>query len=104
MRNMLPAADASRGLHIRVVDAKGHATRAGAEVRAFAAGSTRLIGSRLVDSGSGYDAQNDIPVHFGVPAGVSRVDVQVIVPAGGKRTAIWQRGVAPGKTITIRTN
>ena len=104
MRNMLPAADASRGLHVRVVDAKGHATRAGAEVRAFAAGSTRLIGSRLVDSGSGYDAQNDIPVHFGVPAGVSRVDVQVIVPAGGKRTAIWQRGVAPGKTITIRTN
>ena len=104
MRNMLPAADASRGLHIRVVDAKGHATRAGAEVRAFAAGSTRLIGSRLVDSGSGYDAQNDMPVHFGVPAGVSRVDVQVIVPAGGKRTAIWQRGVAPGKTITIRTN
>ena len=104
MRNMLPAADASRGLHVRVVDAKGHATRAGAEVRAFAAGSTRLIGSRLVDSGSGYDAQNDMPVHFGVPAGVSRVDVQVIVPAGGKRTAIWQRGVAPGKTITIRTN
>jgi hypothetical protein len=104
MRNMLPAADASRGLHVRVVDAKGHATRAGAEVRAFAAGSTRLIGSRLVDSGSGYDAQNDMPVHIGVPSGVSRVDVQVIVPAGGKRTAIWQRGVAPGKTITIRTN
>ena len=104
MRNMLPAAAAARGLHVRVVDAKGHATRAGAEVRAFAAGSTRLIGSRLVDSGSGYDAQNDMPVHIGVPSGVSKVDVQVIVPAGGKRTAIWQRGVAPGKTITIRTN
>ena len=63
-----------------------------------------LLGARLVDSGSGYDAQNDMPVHFGVPAGVSRVDVQVIVPAGGKRIAIWQRGVAPGKTITVRTN
>jgi hypothetical protein len=35
---------------------------------------------------------------------VTRVDVQVIVPSGGKRTAIWQRGVAPGKTITIKTN
>jgi hypothetical protein len=104
MRNMLPAAAAARGLHVRVVDAKGHATRAGAEVRAFAAGTTRVIGSRLVDGGSGYDAQNDMPVHFGVPAGVSRVDVQVIVPAGGKRTAIWQRGVAPGKVITVRTN
>ena len=104
MRNMLPAADASRGLHVRVVDAKGRATRAGAEVRAFAAGTTRVIGSRLVDGGSGYDAQNDMPVHFGVPAGVSRVDVQVIVALGGKRTAIWQRGVAPGKVITVRTN
>ena len=104
MRNMLPAADASRGLQVRVVDAKGRATRAGAEVRAYAAGTMRVIGSRLVDSGSGYDAQNDMPVHIGVPSGVSRVDVQVIVPMGGKRTAIWQRGVAPGKVITVRTN
>ena len=104
MRNMLPAADAGRGLHVRVVDANGRAIRAGAEVRVFAAGSTRLIGARLVDSGSGYDAQNDMPVHVGVPPGVSRVDVQVMVPAGGKRVATWQRGVAPGKTITIRTN
>ena len=92
--------------HVRVVDAKGRATRAGAEVRVFAAGTTRLIGARLVDSGSGYDAQNDMPVHVGVPSGVSRVDVQVIVPAGGKRVPTWQRGVAIGKaqTITVRTN
>ena len=103
MRNLLPAAAAARGLHVRVVDAKGRATRAGAEVRLFAAGSTRAIASRLVDGGSGYDAQNDMPVHFGVPSGVSRVDVQVIAPFGGKRAAVWQRGVAPGKTITVRT-
>lgn len=104
MRNMLPAADAARGLHVRVVDGKGHATRAGAEVRVYAAGTTRLIGARLVDGGSGYDAQNDMPVHVGVPAGVARVDVQVIVPRHGTRIATWQRGVAPGKTITVRTN
>jgi hypothetical protein len=104
MRNLLPAADAARGLHVRVVDAKGRATRAGAEVRVYAAGSTRLVGARLVDGGSGYDAQNDMPVHVGVPAGVSRVDVQVIMPGGGKRVAVWQRGVAPGKTVTVRTN
>ena len=103
MRNMLPAAAASRGLHVRVLDSKGRATRAGAEVRIFAAGTTRVIGSQLVDGGSGYDAQNDMPVHFGVPEGVSRVDVQVIAPFGGRRTPIWQRGVAPGKTITVRT-
>ena len=104
MRNMLPAADAARGLHVRVVDGRGRAVRAGAEVRVFAAGSTRLIGSRLVDSGSGYDAQSDMPVHIGLPPGVARVDVQVIAPSGGKRAPAWQRGVAPGKTITVRTN
>ena len=104
MRNMLPAADAVRGLHVRVVDAKGRATRAGAEVRVYSAGTSRLVGARLVDGGSGYDAQNDMPVHVGVPSGVSRVDVQVIVPNGGARTPTWQRGVAPGQTITVRTN
>jgi hypothetical protein len=104
LRNMLPAADAARGLHIRVVDGQGRATRAGAEVRVFAAGSRRLLAARLVDSGSGYDSQNDLPVHAGVPAGVRRVDVQVIVPRQGARAVTWQRGVAPGRTITVRTN
>lgn len=103
MRNMLAAAEAGRGLHVKVVDAQGRSTRAGAEVRVFAAGTTRLVGARLVDSGSGYDAQSDVPVHVGVPAGVARVDVQVIVPRQGTRTATWQRGVAPGRTITVRT-
>jgi len=104
MRNLLPAADAGRGLHVRVLDAKGHATLAGAEVRVFAAGSARLVGARLVDSGSGYDAQNDMPVHFGIPAGIARVDVQVIVPRHGARRPVWQRGVSPGKTVTVRIN
>jgi hypothetical protein len=104
MRNMLAGADAARGLHVRVVDGKGRATRAGAEVRVFAAGTSRVIATRLVDAGSGYDSQNDLPVHVGVPAGVSRVDVQVIAPGGGRRVPVWQRGVSPGKTITVRTN
>jgi hypothetical protein len=101
---MLGAADAARGLHIEVVDGQGRSTRAGAEVRVYAAGTQRLIGARLVDSGSGYDAQSELPVHVGVPAGVSRVDVQVIVPRKGTRAPVWQRGVAPGRTITVRTN
>ncbi|HEX6217258.1 MAG TPA: CRTAC1 family protein [Vicinamibacterales bacterium] len=104
LRNMLAAPDAARGLHVKVVDAQGRSTRAGAEVRVYAAGTQRLLGARLVDSGSGYDAQSDLPVHIGVPAGVSRVDVQVIVPRKGTRTLVWQRGVAPGRTITVRTN
>lgn len=107
MRNMLAAGDAARSLQVRVVDGRGRAIRAGAEVRLYAAASSKiegLIGSRLIDSGSGYDSQNDMPVHFGVPSGVSKVDVQVIVPRRGMRTPIWQRGVALGRTITVRTN
>lgn len=103
LRNLLPASDAARGLQIKVVDGEGRSTRAGAEVRVYAAGTRRLIGARLVDSGSGYDAQSDVPVHVGVPAGVSRVDVQVIVPRNGTRAPVWQRGVSPGRLITVRT-
>ena len=104
LRNMLAAPDAARGLHVKVVDGQGRSTRAGAEVRVYAAGTRRLLGARLVDSGSGYDAQSDLPVHVGVPGGVSRVDVQVILPRKGMRTPVWQRGVTPGRTITVRTN
>lgn len=104
LRNTLPRADAARGLHVRVVDGRGRATRAGAEVRVFAAGTSRLVGARLVDSGSGYDAQSEMPVHVGVPGGVARVDVQVIMPRHGKRVPVWQRGARPGTTITVRAD
>lgn len=106
LRNDLPTADARRGLHVRVLDAAGHATLAGAEVRVFAAGTTRLAGARLVDAGSGYDAQSDMPVHIGVPGGVTRVDVQVIVPRDGHRRSVWRRGVDPaaqqGRPLELR--
>lgn len=106
LRNQLPAADARRGLHVRALDAAGRATLAGAEVRVFAAGAARLLGARLVDAGSGYDTQNDMPVHVGLPVGVKRVDVQLIVPRGGRRTPVWMRGVDPaawhGRALEIR--
>ncbi|MEZ5294408.1 MAG: FG-GAP-like repeat-containing protein, partial [Vicinamibacterales bacterium] len=106
LRNELPAADARRGLLVRAVDAAGRATLAGAEVRVFAAGSSRLLGARLVDAGSGYDAQSDLPVHAGVPAGVTRVDVQLIVPRGGSRRPVWSRGIdvaaQRGRPVVVR--
>jgi hypothetical protein len=76
LRNMLPAADARRSLQVRVQDARKHAHFAGAEVCVFEAGTTRRIGCRIVDSGSGYDSQNDMPVHIGLPT-AGRVDVVV---------------------------
>lgn len=105
LRNRLPPADARRSLAVRVLDGRGRATRAGAEVRLFAAGSRRLIGTRLVDSGSGYNAQNDIPVRFGLGA-VASVDVEVTMPRRGRRLVTRVDGVNPheyaGRALEIR--
>jgi hypothetical protein len=103
LRNELPGV-AGRALSVRVVDAKGIATRAGAEVRLFRAGTREVLGTRLVDTGSGYDAQNEMPVHFGLAEAV-RVDVEVIFPAGGSRNIVRARNVDPGKqrAITVRS-
>jgi hypothetical protein len=100
LRNLLPAAEARRSLQIRVVDGRGRATRAGAEVRVYAAGARRLRAARLVDSGSGYDAQSDMPVHVGLPV-EGRVDVEVTYPAAGRRLVTRTRGVDPRTSRVI---
>jgi hypothetical protein len=105
LRNSLPPDVARRGFQIHIVDHESRSIRAGTEVRVFAPGTTRLIGARIVDSGSGYDSQNDLPVHFGSLTRVSRVDLQVIIPRGGQRKPIWLRGIEVGGfPITVRTN
>lgn len=100
MRNMLAPTDAQRSVSIRVVNARGRATLAGAEVRLYAAGTRRLLGTRLVDSGSGYDAQNAIPVHFGLGEG-GRMDAEVIFPARGKRSITRLRNISTGRPVTV---
>jgi len=101
--NRLPPEVARRSLQVRVLDARGRATRAGAEVRVYAAGTRRLLATRLVDAGTGYDAQSDLPVHVGL-ASAGRVDIEVTWPAAGVRQVTRKRGVAPGLgTIEVRT-
>jgi hypothetical protein len=104
MRNLLTAGNARRSLRIRVVDARGCATRAGAEIRVYAAGTRRLLSARLVDSGSGYDAQNEMPVHVGLTGG-RRVDVTVTVPGAGRRAVTHRRGidVRSPQVVVVRT-
>jgi imidazolonepropionase-like amidohydrolase len=105
-RNVASPGSKGRSLFVRVVDSLGHATRAGSEVRVYAAGTRRLLGTRIVDSGSGYNAQNDMPVHFGIPGG-GRVDVEVIWPSRGSRVPVIKRGIDPaalkGKALEVRT-
>ena len=102
LRNDLPK-QPGRSLQVRVLDGRGLATRAGAEVRVFLAGTRKLLGARIVDSGSGYNSQSDLPVHFGLPSD-GRVDVQVIYPSRGRRAPVWVRGVLPSRTprVTVR--
>ena len=100
LRNQRPASTAARSLSVRVLDRNGRATRAGAEVRVYRAGTQRLIGSGLVDAGSGYNSQSDLPVHTGL-GNLDRVDVQLTIPAGARRSVVWQRAVFPARTRAI---
>ena len=101
LRNLLPTAQARHSIRVRVVDRAGRATRAGAEVRVYAAGTRRLIGARVVDSGSGYNSQSDMPVHFGLGT-ATRVDIEVIDPAKGLRQVHQFRNARAGSTIEVR--
>jgi hypothetical protein len=101
LRNALAAAAAARSLHVSVVDARSHAIFAGAEVRVFASGTSRLLGTRLVDSGSGYNAQNAAPLHVGLGV-AGPVDVEVR-PRQGKAAPIWVKNVtARNVSVTVK--
>jgi hypothetical protein len=100
LRNMLPEAAARRSVTVRVVNGAGQATRAGAVVRVYAGGTRRLLATRLVDSGSGYNSQNDMPVHVGL-ATLAAVDVEVSWPAAGKIATATARAVDPQRTRAV---
>ena len=102
LRNLLPTGGA-RSLHVRVTDPRSRAVRPGAEIRVFAAGTRRLLAARLVDSGSSYDAQSDIPEHLGLGSH-ARVDVEVTWPAAGTRRVTRALNVPSGvPPVVIKT-
>jgi hypothetical protein len=76
LRNPLEDAPRTRAVNVKVVDENGRATLAGAEVALSVKGSDRL-NARLVDAGSGYNAQNDVPVHFVLPERASALQLRV---------------------------
>jgi hypothetical protein len=87
LRNRLAGSDVARSLAVLVVDGRDRLTRAGAVVRAFDSDSRRLIATRLVDAGSGYNSQNQMPVHLGL--GAARVvDIEVTFPNGKARSVV----------------
>lgn len=105
-RNRLPDSLRQRGLNVLVLDERGLYTRAGSEVRAYRAGTKTLLGTRLVDSGSGYCSQNMMPVHFGLPE-AAPVDLEVTTLVNGARRVTKVSGVDPralnGKPVVVKT-
>ena len=103
LRNDLDAAARARSLRVRILDARGRATRAGATVLVSRGGTP--LAAWLVDGGSGYDAQNDAALLVTLPS-PDAVDIEVVAPSpsGVARTRL--RGVTPGqwagRTLEIR--
>jgi hypothetical protein len=102
LRNMLGTPRTTRALHVRVLDASGRGTTAGAEVTVRSSG--RIVGKRLIDAGSGYNSQNDQPLHVGM-SGTPRVSLQVAMPRpGGAASVTVEADVARshGRVLNIR--
>lgn len=89
--------NAGRWLKVRLIAANGQAGAFGAKVRVFPAGGGRLLGIREAKSSSGYLAQDDPVLHFGLGAALS-VDVDVTFLDG---TRVTRNGVASNQTITV---
>ncbi|HEY3288262.1 MAG TPA: CRTAC1 family protein [Gemmatimonadaceae bacterium] len=103
-RNILPDAAKRHSLSVLVLDAQGHQTRFGAEVRLFDRGG-RLLASRQVVTGGGYNTQRAAPVHFGL-ATLERVTVEVTFMSSRGRKTQTIRNVNPtdyyGRHLVIR--
>ncbi|MEP7345300.1 MAG: CRTAC1 family protein [Gemmatimonadaceae bacterium] len=108
MRNTMSPSDAARSLAVVALDSAGRWTLPGAEVRLFDAATNRLLGTRLVDSGSSYCAQGMSPLHFGLPRGVRYVNVELTWFSRGSRRTSMVRGIDPatyhGRFLTLRAS
>jgi hypothetical protein len=103
-RNTLPDDTRRRSLSVVVLDSQGHVTRFGAEVRLFD-GAGRILASRQVTTGGGYNTQRAAPVHFGLAA-MQPVRVEVTFMTARGRKTQTMNDVDPaafrGKSLVIR--
>lgn len=102
------AAPRGRSLAIDVVDRNARRTRAGSEVRLYRTGTKQLLSAGLVDSGSGYCSQSEMPVHLGIGgAWAGHVDVEIVTLLGGARRVSLVRNINPdqyrGRSLRIIT-
>jgi hypothetical protein len=104
-RNTLPADAKRRSVSVLVVDAKGHQTRFGSEVRVLDA-SGRILASRQVVTGGGYNTQRAGPVHVALTS-LQPVNVEVVFLTPTGRRTQTMRNVRPadfyGKSLVIKS-
>jgi hypothetical protein len=103
-RNGLSDEATRRSLSVLVLDRQGHHTRFGSEVRLFD-NAGRILASRQVPTGGGYNTQSAAPVHFGLTS-MAPVTVEVTFMTKGGRTKQTMRNVRPAdyyrKRLVIR--
>ena len=91
LQNLLSEEKSRQSLQIMVLDAQGRYVYPGSEVRLFESGTRKLLGMNILDTGSGYNSQNAMPVHFGL-ANEALVDVEVTtLTKNGRKTALLLR-------------
>lgn len=103
-RNELAMDQRRNSLSVLVLDASGHFTRPGAEVRVRNQ-SGEILGSRLVSTGGGYNTQSATPVYFGLPSDQAvTIEVRFMGPNGGHTQTL--NGIVPSsnanKPLEIR--
>jgi len=94
-RNALAPDARKRSLSVRVLDADGRTELPGAEIRLYDADG-RVLGSRLVSTGGGYNAQSVLPVHFGLSR-PQPVTVEVSYGENGERRQVRGENVDPAQ-------
>lgn len=103
-RNLLPEAARQRSLSVLVLDKNGHFTRGGAEVRLFDA-SGKILASRIVTTGEGYNAQSATPLFFGLQS-LDAVTVETTFMSKDGRKKQTVHNVKPtdyaGKSLVVR--
>ncbi|MGD9902443.1 MAG: CRTAC1 family protein [Vicinamibacterales bacterium] len=103
-RNTSADAVKRRSLSVLVLDAQGHQTRFGAEVRLFDRAG-KVLGTRQVVTGGGYNSQRAAPVHFGLAAMAPvRVEVTFMSTAGRRtqRLDAVDPAAHHGKSLVVR--
>ena len=82
--------NANQSIQVLVLNEDGHQVMAGSEVRVYKAGTDELLGTRLVDTGSGYNSQNAKPVHIATLL-TETVDIKVTtMTSEGRRDTFFR--------------